>query len=85
MSAGGNMTVEMHAQPGDWSCSNQAIGGNYFGPVIVYMSKVTDATTDRGSGSWFKFDEEGYNSTTKEWGTVSTRKIFSLASILSSN
>jgi lytic cellulose monooxygenase (C1-hydroxylating) len=45
------MTVEMHAQPGDRSCSNQAIEGNHFGPVIVYMSKVIDATTDPGSGS----------------------------------
>lgn len=67
--AGGNMTVEMHAQPGDRSFSNQAIEGNHFGPVIVYMSKVTDATTDPGSGSWLKADEEGYNSTTKKWGT----------------
>ncbi len=73
MSAGGNMTVEMHAQPGDRACTSQAIGGNHFGPVIVYMSKVTDATTDTGSGSWFKVAEEGYNPTTKKWGTVSIR------------
>jgi hypothetical protein len=49
------------------------------------MSKAIDATAGPGSGLWFKVDEEGYNSTTKKWGTVSTRKIFSLDSILSSN
>jgi lytic cellulose monooxygenase (C1-hydroxylating) len=59
MSAGGNMTVGMHAQIGDRSFANQAIGGNYYGPVLIYMSKVTDATTEVGSGSWFKIDEEG--------------------------
>ena len=64
------MIVEMHAQIGDRSCTNLAIGGNHYGPVLVYMSKVTDAATDPGSGSWFKIDEEGYNPTTKKWGTV---------------
>lgn len=53
------MTVGMHAQIGDRSFANQAIGGNYYGPVLIYMSKVTDATTEVGSGSWFKIDEEG--------------------------
>lgn len=76
MSAGGNMTAEMHAQPGDRSCTNQAIGGNHFGPVIVYMSKAIDATADPGSASWLKVDEEGCNPTTKKWGTVSPRYDF---------
>jgi len=67
--AGTNAIVEMHAQPGDRSCANQAIGGNHYGPVLVYMSKVSSATTDMGAGSWFKVDEEGYNPTTKKWGT----------------
>jgi hypothetical protein len=76
--AGGNITVEMHAQKGDRSCANQAIGGNHYGPVLVYMSKVADSTKDVGSGEWFKVDEEGYNPTTKKWGTVSyTTKILS--------
>ena len=35
----------MHAQPGDRSCSNPAIGGAHYGPVLVYMAKVSDATT----------------------------------------
>lgn len=50
--AGGTVTVEMHAQPGDRSCKNEAIGGNHYGPVIVYMSKVADASTADGSTGW---------------------------------
>lgn len=60
------MTVEMHAQIGDRTCAKQAIGGNYYGPVLVYMSKVTGATTDVGSGTWFKVDDEGCNLATKK-------------------
>jgi len=26
-------------QPGDRSCSNEAIGGNHDGPAIIYMAK----------------------------------------------
>lgn len=60
----------MHAQPGDRSCSNPAIGGNHFGPVIIYMAKVDDATKASPSGlSWFKVDEFGYDAATKKWGT----------------
>ncbi|TVY49864.1 putative endo-beta-1,4-glucanase D [Lachnellula occidentalis] len=35
------------------------------------MSKVVNAASDTGSGSgsWFKVAEEGYNPTTKIWGT----------------
>jgi lytic cellulose monooxygenase (C1-hydroxylating) len=64
------VTVEMHQQPGDRDCTTQAIGGNHYGPVLVYMSKVAVATSDTGSGSWFKVEEEGYNLTTKQWGTI---------------
>ncbi|KAK2753163.1 hypothetical protein FQN54_007989 [Arachnomyces sp. PD_36] len=66
---GSKMTVEMHAQPGDRSCSNEALGGNHFGPVMVYMSKVDDSTAADGSSSWFKVAEEGYDSAAKHWGT----------------
>lgn len=31
------VTVEMHQQPGDRVCRNEAIGGNHFGPVTVCM------------------------------------------------
>lgn len=67
--AGDSFTVEMHAQPNDRSCDKEAIGGNHFGPVMVYMSKVDDATSADGSGSWFKVDEFGYDAASKTWGT----------------
>ncbi|KAK4123010.1 lytic polysaccharide monooxygenase [Parathielavia appendiculata] len=68
--AGDEFTVEMHAQPGDRSCAHEAIGGNHFGPVMVYMSKVSDVTSADGSaGSWFKVDEFGYDASSKKWGT----------------
>ncbi|KAB8299917.1 hypothetical protein EYC80_000160 [Monilinia laxa] len=69
VAAGGSVTVEMHQQPGDRSCANEAIGGAHYGPVILYMSKVSNAATDTGSGSWFKVDQEGYNVTRQWWGT----------------
>ncbi|CAG8977759.1 hypothetical protein HYALB_00010980 [Hymenoscyphus albidus] len=69
--AGSKITVEMHAQPNDRACSHEALGGNHFGPVMIYMSKVSSAVTDPGSGDWFKISEEGYNPTTKKWGTDS--------------
>jgi cellulase len=67
--AGSNVTVEMHQQPGDRSCANEAIGGNHYGPVIIYMSKVSNAATDAGAGPWFKVSQEGYNVPNKWWGT----------------
>lgn len=36
------------------------------------MSKVADATTDVGDGSWFRVSEEGYDATTKTWAVVSS-------------
>jgi hypothetical protein len=41
------------------SCANQAIGGNHYGPVTVYLSKVTDASTADGSAGWFKIFKTG--------------------------
>ncbi|KAH7305876.1 glycoside hydrolase family 61 protein [Stachybotrys elegans] len=58
--AGATVEVEMHEQPNARSCSNPAIGGNHHGPVIVYMSKVNDATTADGSSPWFKVAEHGF-------------------------
>ncbi|EMR62200.1 hypothetical protein MGN70_005751 [Eutypa lata] len=66
--AGSTITVEMHQQPGDRSCSNEGIGGNHFGPVIVYMTKVDDATSADGSTPWFKIFESGYDAATDTWG-----------------
>jgi len=52
--AGSTVTVEMHQQNGDRSCSSEAIGGAHYGPVQVYMSSVSDASHADGSSSWFK-------------------------------
>lgn len=43
---GDQVTVEMHQQPGDRVCRNEAIGGQHYGPVIV--SAVTGRTIARG-------------------------------------
>lgn len=68
VAAGDSLTVEMHAQPGDRNCKNPAIGGNHYGPVLVYMAKVSDATT-ANTASFFKVAEDGYKGTTPTWGT----------------
>jgi cellulase len=67
--AGSKVEVEMHEQPNDRNCNNPAIGGNHDGPVIIYMSKVDDATSADGSGSWFKVAEYGYDTGAGLWGT----------------
>lgn len=51
---GDTVTVEMHQQGGDRNCANEAIGGAHYGPVQVYLSKVSDARTADGSAGWFK-------------------------------
>lgn len=59
----------MHEQPNERDCSRPAIGGNHYGPVIVYMSAVNDATTADGSDPWFKVAEYGYSPEDQLWGT----------------
>ncbi|KAH7389166.1 glycoside hydrolase family 61 protein [Cadophora sp. MPI-SDFR-AT-0126] len=67
VTAGGEVTVEMH-QHNTRDCSEEAIGGAHHGPVIIYMSKVDDATTADGSaGTWFKVAEDGYDAATGKW------------------
>jgi len=57
---GDRVTVEMHQQPGQRSCSNEAIGGAHYGPVLVYMAAVSDATTAVGAqANWFKVSHMG--------------------------
>lgn len=60
VNAGGTVTVEMHQQNGDRSCTNEAIGGSHYGPVMVYMSKVDDSSKADGSSGWFKVYENGW-------------------------
>ncbi|KAF5369054.1 hypothetical protein D9758_002941 [Tetrapyrgos nigripes] len=68
---GDSVTVEMHQQPNDRSCANEAIGGAHYGPVIVYMAKVDNSLTADGSAaSWFKVSEIGLPSNTPDyWGS----------------
>ncbi|RDB27904.1 putative endo-beta-1,4-glucanase D [Hypsizygus marmoreus] len=57
---GDDVTVEMHQQPGDRACRNEAIGGNHYGPVLVYMAAVSDAKSAVGSNAdWFKVAHMG--------------------------
>ena len=57
--AGDTVSVEMHQQIGDRSCTLStlqppAIGGAHWGPVHAYLTKVSDARTADGSTPWFK-------------------------------
>ncbi|KAF7453071.1 endo-beta-14-glucanase D [Pyrenophora tritici-repentis] len=51
--AGDTVTIEMH-QHNSRDCTEQAIGGAHWGPVLAYMSKVEDASTADGSSEFFK-------------------------------
>jgi len=58
------------------SCKNgpgkrkwDALGGNHFGPVMVYLCEVTDAKTASGDCSWVKVAQDTYAGTTESWGT----------------
>ncbi|EKM57567.1 glycoside hydrolase family 61 protein [Phanerochaete carnosa HHB-10118-sp] len=68
---GDQLSVEMHQQPADRSCATQAIGGDHYGPINIYMAKVDDATTAVGSAAdWFKVDEMGLPSSNPDyWAT----------------
>ncbi|KAG8160264.1 hypothetical protein KVR01_009800 [Diaporthe batatas] len=73
--AGSTVTVEMHQQPNDRSCSNEAIGGAHYGPVLVYMAAVEDAASAEGAdAAWFKVFQDTWSSggasgSDDNWGT----------------
>ncbi|KAI2465248.1 lytic polysaccharide monooxygenase [Annulohypoxylon bovei var. microspora] len=55
VAAGSTVTVEIHQQPGDRTCTTEAIGGAHYGPVQVYMASVgSSSTADGSTASWFK-------------------------------
>jgi len=88
--AGESLTVEMHPQPGgERKCGkDSAIGGNHYGPVIVYMSKVANAATADGSSDWFKIAEDGLDpkiTTTDAWGTEKMNKNCGKKSVISTD
>lgn len=58
----------MHQQPNDRSCANEAIGGDHWGPVQIYMAQVDDAASDPGyDAGWFKVSEMGLPSNNPEY------------------
>ncbi|KAI1135323.1 lytic polysaccharide monooxygenase [Hypoxylon sp. FL0543] len=72
--AGSTVTIEMHQQPGDRSCGSEAIGGAHYGPVNVYLSKVSDASTADGSTPWYKIFADSWSAKgsvgdADNWGT----------------
>ncbi|KAH6612558.1 glycosyl hydrolase family 61-domain-containing protein [Boeremia exigua] len=76
VAAGGTVTIEMHQQPNDRSCSNEAIGGAHYGPVLVYLSKVSNSATADGSTPFFKIYQDTWGQNTAGssgsddyWGT----------------
>ncbi|GAP90953.2 putative glycoside hydrolase family 61 protein [Rosellinia necatrix] len=77
VAAGATVTVEMHQQPGDRKCANEAIGGDHHGPVQVYLAAVSDAAgADGSAASWFKIFADGWarnpagsNGDADFWGT----------------
>ena len=49
---------------------DDVMDSSHKGPVMAYLKKVTDATTDSGVGDgWFKITEQGYSSSTGVWAT----------------
>lgn len=65
---GSTVTVEMHQQPGDRNCRNEAIGGAHYGPVNVYLSKVADASKADGSAAWYKIFADAWAPATSSGG-----------------
>ena len=52
--------------------ADDPIAASHKGPVMAYMAKVGDASTNDGSGlSWFKVAEEGLDTSTGKWGVDS--------------
>jgi len=54
------LTPPFPKQNGDRACANEAIGGAHYGPLMVYMTKVSDAASADGSTGWFKIFQDGW-------------------------
>ncbi|KAH6720867.1 putative endo-beta-1,4-glucanase D [Leptodontidium sp. MPI-SDFR-AT-0119] len=53
------------------SAADDVIDASHKGPVMAYMKKVTDATTDSGiGGGWFKISQAGLNVATGIWAVT---------------
>ncbi|KAF3932464.1 Endoglucanase-4 [Dactylella cylindrospora] len=75
VAAGDTVTIEMHQQLTDRLCTTEGIGGAHWGPVLAYMSKVDDASSTDGAGSWFKIYQDTWakyptgDGSSDWWGT----------------
>lgn len=53
------------------SDASDVIDASHKGPVMAYMKKVTDATTDTGiGGGWFKVSQAGLDVATQTWAVT---------------
>ncbi|KAF1950364.1 hypothetical protein CC80DRAFT_554357 [Byssothecium circinans] len=80
VAAGDTVTIEMH-QHNSRGCTEEAIGGAHYGPVLAYLSKVSDAATADGSSPWFKVYQDtwakgtsGSQGSDDFWGTKDLTK-----------
>ncbi|KAK6523908.1 hypothetical protein TWF281_001873 [Arthrobotrys megalospora] len=66
--AGAEITARyIHTLDTDWR-TGLIIDASHKGPIMVYLSKVSNAATAAiPSGGWFKIHEEGYDSSTGKW------------------
>ncbi|KAK6347064.1 hypothetical protein TWF696_007144 [Orbilia brochopaga] len=66
--AGAEITARwIHTLDTDWR-TGLIIDASHKGPIMVYLSKVSNAATAAiPSTGWFKIHEEGYNSATGKW------------------
>ncbi|KAJ6256613.1 hypothetical protein Dda_8478 [Drechslerella dactyloides] len=66
--AGAEITARwIHTLDTDWR-TGLIIDASHKGPIMVYLSKVSNAATASiPSSGWFKIHEEGYNSGTGKW------------------
>ncbi|EJD51746.1 hypothetical protein AURDEDRAFT_143034 [Auricularia subglabra TFB-10046 SS5] len=66
--AGDTITVEMHQQQSDRNCANEAIGGQHYGPIMIYLGKVANASTAAGASTgWFKIHDGGLMSNNPDY------------------
>ncbi|KAF3940754.1 Endoglucanase-4 [Dactylella cylindrospora] len=66
--AGAEITARwIHTLDTDWR-TGLIIDSSHKGPIMVYLSKVSNAATAAiPSSGWFKIHEEGYDSSTGKW------------------
>ncbi|KAH7345852.1 glycoside hydrolase [Pyrenochaeta sp. MPI-SDFR-AT-0127] len=65
LQAGSTASLLWRHMPG--TTSENVVDASHKGPVMAYLKKVSDATTDTGiGGGWFKIQQDGFDGTS--WG-----------------